>query len=149
MTLTYALSSIVVYLGLVFGIIVAYIAKEELKDGKPYFIFLQNLIVALIIGALLYFYRISTYFIILFTLITFLATYLTDDIRRSYFIYPLLAIPFYLNMNNPPSFILESLLILFYGFPTAALFVQKRKKIHFILLSHISFVVVALLLLLI
>lgn len=146
-TLTYIISALIAFLGLIFGIITAYIAKEELRDGKKYFIFLQNLFVALILTFLAYFYNLHLYFTALIFLITFLALYLIEDIRKSYFIYPLLALPFYLSLKNNTSFIIESLLIFLYGFPTAALFVQKKRKILQIILNHSPFIAVALLLL--
>ena len=63
--LNYALASVFVYLGLFIGFILALIAKEELKEGEGYFIFLRNLIFSLIIFFLLYFNKIQIWLSIL------------------------------------------------------------------------------------
>lgn len=139
----YGLSSIIVFLGLVLGIITAHIAKDELKEGRKYFFFLQNLILALIVGFLLYFYDIYLYFVILGALIVFFLAYFIENPNRSYALYPLFAVFFYISSENNVFFVIESVLILLYGFPTAALLKEAKKKNLQIILRHLTFVAIA------
>ncbi len=57
LTLTYILSSIACFLGLIFGMILIFIAPEEQKPGKKYFILLENIFLILMtLFLLIYFY---------------------------------------------------------------------------------------------
>ena len=143
--LTYIFTSLIVYFGLILGGITAYMARDELKQGKKYFILMQNFILALIAAFLLYFFSISIYFMIVASLIVFFALFLIEKSWKSYFIYPLLAVIFYLSSKSLNLFMLESTLIFLYGFPTAALFVKKKKDILICSLRHISFIIISIL----
>ncbi len=139
----YLLSSIIAFSGLLFGIATAFIAKDELKAGREYFIALQNLIIALIVGVLAYFSGIELYFVAILTLIAFFILYLIGTEKKSYAIYPLLAVVFYIGSGIRTFFIAESALIFLYGFPTAGLLIKKKKDILFVTSNHISFVIIA------
>ena len=47
--LNYFLISLVVYIGLLVGIVLAFMTKEELKPGKKYFILAHNIVLAFIL----------------------------------------------------------------------------------------------------
>ena len=141
--MSYFLVSLAVFSGLIFGIIVSFIAKDELKQGKPYFIVLQNLLVALALGVLFYFYKLDLYFVVVAVLLIFFSLFLVNSIKKSYIIYPLLAIFFYASSGIILFFVLESVLIFLYGFPTASLLIKRKKDIFPVILNHISFFVIA------
>jgi len=141
--MNYLLVSIIAFFGLIFGIITAFIAKDELKQGKNYFIALQNVIISLSAGVLAYFYKIDLYFAAILTLLVFFLLYLPKSIRKSYIFYPLLAIIFYISSGAASFFIAESALIFLYGFPTASLLVKKKKDILFFILNHMPFLIIA------
>ncbi len=138
----YFLVSAISFLGLAFGIIIAFIAKDELKQGKKYFITLQNAIVALSVGVLAYFYKIDLYFVVILTLLIFFVLFYIENVKKSYVIYPLLAFIFYISSGITSFFVVESVLIFLYGFPTAALLVRKRKDIIYVILKHIPFLII-------
>ncbi len=138
----YFLVSAISFLGLAFGIIIAFIAKDELKQGKKYFITLQNAIMALSVGVLAYFYKIDLYFVVILTLLIFFVLFYIENVKKSYVIYPLLAFIFYISSGITSFFVVESVLIFLYGFPTAALLVRKRKDIIYVILKHIPFLII-------
>ena len=156
--INYFLASIISYLGIALGIILIYIAPEEQKHGKGYFLFLRNIFFMLILLFLLFFYYKSI-FIVLFVVIS-LIVFLSlnkklisgsfkkinkiSDINKSLIAYTVLAIIFYLSYKNINLFIIESSLIFLYGVANASLlFNLKGKNYLEILLKHILFVIVA------
>jgi hypothetical protein len=151
-SVNYISTSIFVYLGLLFGAILAYISKEELKSGKKYFILTQKIILLLIIISLLFYYNFG--FLINLLLLTVLIILLSifyykkiHIVNYSKTIYLLLGVIFYLSSFNINLFIINSSLTFLYGFPTGSLLINLKKKNYFkILLNHISFVIIALLL---
>jgi len=147
--LNYSLISLISFSGLLIGIILAFTSKEELNPGKKYFILLQKLTLLLILILLLNFLDISIYFrIIIYALFIFL---MAINIK-SQAIYPVLAVVFFLSSKDINLFIINSILIFFYGFPTGSLFAKKliKKKRLFILknifLNYFWFVVIAIIL---
>ena len=147
--LNYSLISIISFSGLLIGMILAFTAKEELEPGKKYFLLLQKLTLLLILIFLLNFLDISIYFrIIIYILFIFL---MTINIK-SQAIYPALAVVFFISSKDINLFIINSILIFFYGFPTGSLFAKKLIKMRklFILknifLSYFWFVVITIIL---
>jgi len=147
--LNYSLISIISFSGLLIGMVLAFTAKEELDPGKKYFILLQKLILLLILIFLLNFLDISIYFrIIIYALFIFL---MAINIK-SQAIYPALAIVFFISSKDINLFIINSILIFFYGFPTGSLFAKKLIKMRklFVLknifLSYSWFVIIAIIL---
>ena len=147
--LNYSLISLISFSGLLIGMILAFTAKEELDPGKKYFILLQKIILLLILILLLNSLDISIYFrIIIYALFIFL---MTINIK-SQAIYPALAIIFFISSKDINLFIINSILIFFYGFPTGSLFAKKLIKMRklFVLknifLSYFWFVVIAIIL---
>ena len=141
--MSYFLVSLMVFSGLIFGIIVSFTAKDELKQGKDYFIAFQNLLVAFASGVLFYFYKLDLYFVVVAVLLIFFSLFLVNSIKKSYIIYPLLALLFYASSGIILFFVLESVLIFLCGFSTAGLLIKRKKDILPVILKHISFVVIA------
>ena len=146
-SISYVLTVIASYLGLVCGIIVAYIAKEELKKGKKYFVFLQNAITALIIFLILGFFKVHILLNIVFLVLFFVLARLLK-FPKSYLLYPVFGAILYLARIRTNEFALIAALVFLYGFPTAALLSRFKKKSNFtsilsnwrIVLHHATFI---------
>lgn len=151
--INYFLASLVSFFGLILGIILVSIAPEEQKPGKKYFIPLQNLFFILSVFFFLYFLKINIYIIFLIAIllaIYFLKIKVKDNLRKSEFLYFLLAIIFFLSSKNTSMFLTESVVIFLFGMPTGSLLFNKTKKNYFrVFFKNIIFLVVALLLFLI
>ena len=151
--LTYFLTGIITYLGLGCGIGLAYIAKEELNDGRKYFILSQNIILPLIIFSFLYFLKVNLIIDITVSIISFICLYYFNNLKNDnfkknfYYIYLILGIIFFISSKNNNFFIVESSLIFLYGFPTGSLIIDVKKKNFFeILLKTISFIFISMVL---
>ena len=147
--LNYSLISLISFLGLLVGMLLAFTAKEELEPGKKYFQLLQKLTLLLIVIFLLNFFNINIYLrIIIYILFIFL---MTLNIK-SQIIYPVLGVVFFLSLRDINLFTTNSILIFLYGFPTGSLFtkkiINKRKLFVFkkIILNYFWFVVIAIIL---
>ncbi len=123
--LNYSLVSIISFSGLLVGMILAFTAKEELEPGKKYFLLLQKLTLLLILIFLLNFFNINLYLrITIYILFIFL---MTINIK-SQIIYPALGVVFFLSSRDINLFVINSILIFLYGFPTGSLFAKKLIK---------------------
>jgi len=147
--LTYSLISLISFSGLFAGMLLAFAAKEELNLGKKYFLLLQKLTLLLILIFLVNFFDIKLYLrIIIYVLFIFLMTFNL----KSQLIYPAIAVVFFLSSKNPDLFVINSILIFFYGFPTGSLFAKKlikKKKLFVfkkILLTYFWFILIAIVL---
>ena len=113
------LASIFVFLGLFIGLILAFSAKEELKNGKKYFLLAQWFILPIILALLLfYFNNIYVWLLIL----VFVLLYLFVFNYCKYFLYWALAVLFFLSTINNKLFIFTSLLIFIYGLAEGSLY---------------------------
>ena len=144
--LNYSLISLISFLGLLVGILLAFSAKEELKPGKKYFMWMQKIILLLILIFLLNFFNMALYLkVIIYTLFIFL---MAINIK-SQIIYLVLGIIFFISSKNPELFIINSVLIFLYGFPSGSLFAKKiiKKKKSFIfkraVLEYFWFILIA------
>ena len=114
--LNYFLISLVVYLGLLFGIILSWMAKEEIKPGKRYIILVHNIILSFILYFTLEFINANPFVVLLLPLffLIFLFKY-TATYKKSHIFYPILGGFFYISSNNINHLLLMSTLIFFYG----------------------------------
>lgn len=163
--LNYTLTAIITNAGIILGIILAYIAEEEIKPGKNYFIIMKNIIITMILAATMLMFTSN---IILISIISVLAIALLFYI--DYFIigfniksktdkkkakkecitrittYTLLGIAFYLSSKNIPYFIAVSSLIFFYGFPSGSLAISLKNANKWkIILTSGSFFIITML----
>tara|TARA_Y100000310_G_scaffold209958_1_gene210570 strand:- start:865 stop:1329 length:465 start_codon:yes stop_codon:yes gene_type:complete len=146
--ITYILTLAVAYFGIVGGLILGKIAEEELKEGKKYFVLLQNVLVALALTFMLMFNKLN---IIVSSVIgagVFLfLIYLKKRYEKLYIpkiAYVLFGIMFYFSSKMKSLFILESILIFLYGLPTGSL--DFKKKVVKTLLGYSPFVILGLVL---
>jgi hypothetical protein len=149
--LNYSLTALASYIGLFMGFILALIAKEEIKPGKKYFLFLQKAILSAIFIILFIFLDLN--YIAILLLLACIIIYITKkkkEFNDTIYTYILLSVIFYLSSRNINLFIIEAPLIFFYGLPTGTLLTTKDKKQTTInILKHISFVLIAIILFLI
>lgn len=128
-----------VFLGLLVGTIISFMAKEELKDGNKYFFVCKNLLLSFILVILLYnFVKINIYLSSLFFIVIF--TFLTYIKVREFITYNLLAIVFYLSSMDIALFKIQSSLIFIYGIFSAGMFLEKNIKLNKLQLTKKIFV---------
>ena len=113
------LAAIISLSGLLIGFLLKKIAKEEIKQGKTYFIWMQNILLILAAIFVLYSFNLNLFlFLLIGLLITLAIIYFKP---KAVIGYPILAILFYLSISDINLLILISSLIFLYGFPSAAL----------------------------
>jgi len=151
--LNYSLTALVLYIGLFMGFILVLMAKEEIKPGKKYFLFLQKAILSLIFILLVVFLGLN--YIVILLLLACIIIYITKNYLKKEFndviyTYILLSVIFYLSSKNLNLFIIESSLIFLYGLPTGTLLTTKDKKQTAMnILKNIPFILIAIILFLI
>ncbi len=127
--INYFLISLVTYIGLLIGIIISTMAKEELKPGKKYFILLHNIVLAFILFFVLEFFDVNIYLTIYLPLILIIGLFYFNDLyKKSNIFYIGLGIIFYLSSKNINNLLIISTLIFFYGFLISSLQMDFKKK---------------------
>lgn len=135
--LNYALIALIVSLGLLSGRIIAWIAKEEIKPGKKYFLILQKVLFCAVVFLLMYFNKTNVHYTWIGGLVIF--AYLSWFKKiPSYIISAVLGITLYL-ATLTENFLLISAVIFLYGFPAGSLIKNKKE----IALNIVIFLVVA------
>jgi hypothetical protein len=111
-------------------------AKEELKPGKKWFLLLHNIILGFILFFILEFLNVNVYITLLLplALIVFLFKY-SELYRKSWVVYILLGIIFYLSSKNINWLLINSTLMLFYGFLVSALQFKKKDYLRILYIN--------------
>lgn len=125
MTFTYFFSLIASFIGIFAGIFISVNAREELAIGKKYFLLIERIILAIILGLVLYFYGLDMYFALGVSLVAFAVLHrikLNDTI-----IFLVLGIAFFLGRGYA---IVVSLIFL-YGMAAGSLLTSEEKKSKF------------------
>jgi len=150
---TFSIAFIISYLGIGVGIALSYIAKEELKAGKKYFILMQDIIFAIIVGVLMISFYFYWYWTVPVVLAMFWLSYKFEKQfgpSKSTWFYPLLGILFFASSFKQTCFLINSSLIFIYGFPTGSLlFNHKEKNYGDLVVRTISFAIALVLFILI
>jgi hypothetical protein len=149
MELIFFLTLIVSFIGLYAGLVLARVAREELKSGKRYFVFMQQVLLLIMIALMAYFYKLYVVGIIIVVLIAALLYFLRKvDISR--IIYSVLGAAFTFSFYSQQLFYLTASLVFIYGFPTSSLIYlnEKNKKAWFLIkkvfFNYFYYLVVAL-----
>jgi hypothetical protein len=145
--LSYALTSAVVGIALICGMILGYIAKEELKPGRKYLELFQGAMLAFIIFFLVFPYFSITTAAAIMVVVMVIAGRLVEKKDADYLIYLALSIALFASTKS--FFVLISSLIFLYSLPTGSLFVLKKSckssvvylSLIFILVSNILFMI--------
>jgi len=124
--LNYALTLLVSFLGLYCGMALAFIAPEELKQGRKYFVLFTRIIFVAILSLLLLSFGIHWLFALILAIGYFALDYNCRIDER--YIYALMAVVFILSAANATLLVFEASLIFFYGFPAGTLFTEKLVK---------------------
>ena len=142
---------LVSYVGLGAGMILAYIAKEEIKPGKKYFKVMQNLLLIAITFTVIYVLGFSwiPWFIIVGALTYILS--IENHRAKAFFMYLLLSVLLWISaQRHAKIFIALDLLpavaslIFLTGIPTGTLlFDMKKKNIVQILFTNIHYVIIS------
>ncbi len=123
--LNYAIVSLISFLGLFVGMVLAFVSPEEMKPGEKYFKIIKGLafIVMAVIIVYLTWYHNILFFI---TIIVFLVFYL--KFLDSHWFYLALGIYMGLGFRMEKFFIVVACLVFICGLPTGSLFVYKSKS---------------------
>ena len=122
--LNYILALVFSFSGIFAGMLLGKIAKEELKPGKEYLIWMQNIILIIAAILVLYYFQIH---IVLFILAGLILTVGLIYFRPKAVIgYIILAALILLIMENTNFFMVISSLAFLYGFPTGSLILIKK-----------------------
>jgi hypothetical protein len=144
--LSYILTSIIAYLGLVAGIIIIHFAKEEQKAGMPYFLLFQNLLACISVSFLVFFLGWNIFINISLTFLALLVLFLIKSVRKAYYIYPILGLFLFLAYDDPSHLAIQASLVFLLGLPTSALLYNQKdtkKSIFRIIVFHLGFFILA------
>ncbi len=149
--LTYFSTLIFVFLGIFIGVILAFIAPEELKVGRKYFRGMMDAIYGFVFGLLLYYYNVDVFLCIFLGLAIALLVYFMPRWRWvdpvSYY---LLGLLFLLSTKVTDLFIVNSALIFLYGLPLGSRYVEENPTkgrttlLSDVFLTYGAFLIVAL-----
>ncbi len=123
-TLNYLLALIISFSGIFVGMLLGYIAKEELKPGKKYFIWIQNIILIFAAIFVLYSFHLNIILSIIIGLVMTLGILYFKP--KAVIGYILLAVLIFISLGNTNLFIITSSLTFLYGFPTGSLILTKK-----------------------
>ena len=135
--LNYTLIAAVVSIGLILGRVLAWIAKEEIRPGKNYFLILQKALFCAAVILLMFLNRTNVHYMWIGALVIFVYLYYYKKIS-SEIVYGVLGLVFYLSVKTE-YFLIASSLIFLYGLPTGTLLKDKKK----IALNLLLFLLVA------
>ena len=128
--LNYILVLLISFFGLFIGMILAFIAEEEIRPGEKYLNLFKNIILILIV-----FFLLNAYFNVYIGLLGLLAIFLNRIDTK--FIYPVLGIVFYLSSKFVNLFLIESSLIFLYGFCAGSLLSKELRYNKFKIVKKI------------
>lgn len=149
--ISYSISILLAYTGLFFGLLLGKIAKSELRDGKKYFILLQNILVLIILIVFILSLINNKYlmiFLIVLIIVIFMTIYSKSrsiyrnliEIKYAYIIFG--ALIFFINESVNHFFIILSLIFIF-GLPSGSIILYEKKRKYNKLLINGSFVLIA------
>ena len=116
------------FIGLFMGVLISFMSKEELKDGRKYFLFSKKVIFVLIIFFLIYFLNVKLIYNLLIAVILLLVLFKFKI--KEYITYNLLGIIFYLSSLNESLFKINASLIFIYGLFVGGLFTEKNPRFN-------------------
>jgi len=125
--LNYALLALIAGLGLLSGRILAWLAKEEIKPGKKYFLILQKFLFCLTAFLLMYFNRTNVHYAWIGVLVLFVYLSWFKKIS-SYAMSAVLGAGIYL-ASLTDNLVLISGIIFLHGFPAGTLIRNKKEII--------------------
>lgn len=138
--LNYSLVALITSLGLICGVVIGYFAKEELKPGKKYLIWLQKILFALAIVLLMYANRTNVHYMWIGGLILFMYLYYNEKMHNA-ITYAFLAFVFFL-ASWTGMFLPVSASIFLYSFPTGSMIYKNKREIAICMTSFLVIAVI-------
>ena len=125
----YLLSAVLAGVGLLIGVVQAKISPEELKAGKPYFVFLKKILFFIMLVLFSYYLIENKIILAVVVILSGLILYKYDF--DYIFIYPLFGFMLYSFTHDNFLFSIFAVLIFFIGFPIGTLvFLTQNKRLH-------------------
>ena len=127
----YSLTAIISFVGLYIGVILYFMAKEEIKPGLKYFILAQNILTLTIIAILLFFYKIPSLLLAILLIAISLLLYIFKSKTIKNALYVFFGLFFYLVSESKELFVLLAVCIFIYSIFTGTVFsylIKKKKK---------------------
>ena len=142
-TLTYLLSIISVFLGLIVGWILSKLAKEELKPGRIYFLIAGKILMFSAFAVFIYSLNLN---MLLFSLLVLVTLALSVFVRiEPYMAYPIVGFMLYFAyLKNSHLFFIIAAACFAYGLPSAMLMASDKIKIKRMIVQNIGFFITAL-----
>lgn len=145
-TFQYVLSVVFAYLGLAAGLIISYMAREELKPGRKHFILAQQILVVIIFEVFFFLFGWTWVSMLVYGLFVVIFIQFFRVSRLNPYIYSLFGLFVYF-AREISGVALALSLIFIYGLLSAALELDVKKKNYArVLLRNVGFLVAALLL---
>ena len=117
--------TIIAFLGLAAGILLTFIAPEEIKPLKRYFQFSYRIILLLIVLALAYYKDLNLIQVVIILLI--LAAFTTiDSLKR--LLFSLTPIIIYISKDNPAALVTTTLLVFILGTITSTFYAEIKNN---------------------
>lgn len=142
--ISYTLTAIVVFLALFLGVILAHIAREELKPGRKYLVLSRHLVFFGVIAAFLY-YFIADYFYISIAVITLVLYFVLKKKRfHDVILYIMFGVMFHYNLEI--TYIIPCLMFI-YGLLHGTLLFDKIRfgnVIKTLFIRYVWFLIIAL-----
>ena len=143
----YFFASILTYLGLLAGIILAMIAPEEQKPLKKYFIFARKFFLMIMFIFLIVYYSRNFLHILVLTACCTSMFYIQYNVKNllkeSMIIYSVFGILLFLSLKSTHLFVFESSFIFLYGLFTSSILEIKGKNYQKFLLNNSIFILIA------
>ena len=124
MLIQYSLSAITAFSGIIAGIILAFLTKEEMRVAERYMVRFQQALLLAITGSLIYVLKPPLFPGIAVFAVISIAVLLKPSLNY----FPLLAFVFFLSAQDPLNLFTVSALIFLYGFPVGSLLFIKNKE---------------------
>lgn len=130
--ISYSISALIVALGIICGLVLGKVAKEELKPGKKYLALLQSIIILLMVVFAAYF-NLRPYIPVLLAFLFLARLHHVKVLQEPrpvfyYFAYIIFALLFF-EASRSVSLIMFPSLIFAYGLPTGSLLLMRKKRI--------------------
>lgn len=127
--LSFIIISLISYLGILVGFLIAYMAKEELKPCKKHFILVSNIILGFMLLFGLALFDMNIYIKIILPLVLVYFLFAKPAIQnKTYIFYFFAGIIFYLSSRNIDFMLIIGSLIFFYGFLVSAINLDLKQK---------------------
>ena len=150
-TIQFVLSIIAVFLGVLGGFLLSWIAPEELLPGRKYFMFAKKLLLSVILILFVYSLQLLLGYEILLVALVILLVIIAPLKARIF--YPLTALVLVLSLSQPNLFLVQAVLVFVYGMIISTIYCSSFiKKESFtetpgrilikLILRYISFLIV-------